>query len=214
MREQNVEVDRERIVEFQSDGLRLEGALRVAPDARLAAVVLHPHPLYGGDMDNHVVTSLCAALNTLSATTIRFNFRGAGASEGAHDNGRGEVDDVLAAVRVVREASPAVPVVLIGYSFGAMVAASSSAPTDAAALVLVSPPVGVAALPALPEGVPTLAITGSDDGVAPADTVRLFESPSCVVKVVDGADHSWWGRTDELAALVSEFVTTTLGLEG
>src|SRR5438552_7257369 len=148
---------REQPLHFESDALRLEGALRVAPDARLAAVVLHPHPLYGGDMDNHVVTTLSAALNALRATVLRFNFRGAGASEGSHDNGRGEVDDVLAAVRVVREASPAVPVALIGYSFGAMVAASSSAPTDAAALVLVSPPVSVAALPALPERVSTLA---------------------------------------------------------
>ena len=77
MREQNVEVDRERIVEFRSDGLRLEGALRVVPKARLAAVVLHPHPLYGGDMDNHVVTSLVGGLNALGATTLRFNFRGA-----------------------------------------------------------------------------------------------------------------------------------------
>src|SRR5438445_2602075 len=102
MREQNVEVERQQFVQFQSDGLRLEGALRVVPDARLCAVVLHPHPLYGGDMDNHVVTALCAALNALGATTLRFNFRGAGASEGRHDNGRGEVEDAVEAVRFVR----------------------------------------------------------------------------------------------------------------
>src|SRR5205823_9505021 len=140
---------RTRAVDFQSDGLRLEGALRPRPYARLAAVVLHPHPLYGGDMDNHVVTSLCAALNTLGVTTLRFNFRGAGASEGAHDNGRGEVDDALAAVSFVRDASPGIPLVLVGYSFGAMVAASSATRANVAALVLVSPPVGVASLSAL-----------------------------------------------------------------
>src|SRR5437870_1749312 len=95
MREQSVDAERERFVQFESDGPRLDGALRLVQSARLCAVVLHPHPLYGGDMDNHVVTSLCAALNTLGATTLRFNFRGAGASEGTHDNGRAEVDDAL-----------------------------------------------------------------------------------------------------------------------
>src|SRR5437867_9250697 len=106
MREQSVDAERERFVQFESDGLRLEGALRVVPDARLCAVVLHPHPLYGGDMENHVVVALCSVLNALGATTLRFNFRGAGASQGTHDNGRGEVEDVLAAVRFVSDTSP------------------------------------------------------------------------------------------------------------
>jgi alpha/beta superfamily hydrolase len=213
MREQSVKVEHEQAVHFESDALRLEGALRLVQNPRLSAVVLHPHPLYGGDMDNHVVMTLCGAMNALGATTLRFNFRGTGASEGAHDNGRGEAGDALAAVRFVRDASPGTALVLVGYSFGAIVAASSSAAANVAALVLVSPPAGVASLSALPDGVPALAVTGSEDGVAPADAVRQLESPNCAVKVVDGADHAWWGRTDELAKLVSDFVTATFGLE-
>ena len=213
MREQSVDLELERIVHFESDGLRLEGALRVLADARLSAVVLHPHPLYGGDMDNRVVTTLCAALNALGATTLRFNFRGAGGSQGTHDNGRGEAEDTLAAVRVVRDTAPGAPLALAGYSFGAMVAATSSARANVGALVLVSPPVGVASLPALPDGVPALAVTGSADSVAPADAVRRLQSSSCSVAAIDGADHSWWGRTDELASLTSEFIAATFHLE-
>ena len=121
MREQSVNAEREQPVHFQSDGLRLEGALRPRPDPRLAAVVLHPHPLYGGDMDNHVVTSLCAALNMLGGTTLRFNFRGTGRSEGEHDNGLGEQDDLRAAIAFIEERYPGVEVWLAGFSFGSSV---------------------------------------------------------------------------------------------
>lgn len=111
----------ERPFPFESDGLQLEGMLHEG-NSRFAAVVLHPHPLYGGDMDNHVVLALRAALADAGATTLRFNFRGAGRSQGDYDHGRGEAGDARAAIRELRQLRPGCRMLLIGYSFGAQVA--------------------------------------------------------------------------------------------
>ncbi|MEX0750192.1 MAG: hypothetical protein WD359_05225, partial [Dehalococcoidia bacterium] len=94
----------ERAVTFASEGLSIDGRLR-AGEGKLAAVVLHPHPQYGGDMDSHVVMTLFDVLADEGATTLRFNFRGTGASEGDFDAGRGGAADAQAAVAYVRERS-------------------------------------------------------------------------------------------------------------
>ena len=198
----------EERIEFHSGDLRLEGMLHRAESPAFAALVLHPHPLYGGDMDNHVVTSLCDAVSALGATTLRFNFRGAGGSDGRHDGGRGERDDATSAIAVLREAAPAAPLVLAGYSFGAIVATSlGDARPDA--LILVSPPVAFAELAELPE-VPALISTGADDQAAPAAVLQRLQSANRDVVVIDGADHSWWGRADELNDAVTAFLRSHL----
>ncbi|HXV77459.1 MAG TPA: alpha/beta fold hydrolase [Candidatus Polarisedimenticolaceae bacterium] len=98
---------------------RLEAALRVAACPRATAVVAHPHPLHGGTLHNPVVFHAERRLNRAGLTTLRFNFRGVGESQGLHDAGRGEVDDLSAAASWVRGLADEVPLVVVGYSFGA-----------------------------------------------------------------------------------------------
>ena len=98
---------------------KLEAMLRVSPSPRGTAVVAHPHPMYGGTMHNPVVFHADRVLHRAGWTTLRFNFRGVGRSEGIHDEGRGEVDDVAAALSWTRGLAPDLPQMLVGYSFGA-----------------------------------------------------------------------------------------------
>jgi alpha/beta superfamily hydrolase len=189
---------RERAVVVESGGLRLEGMLHDG-DGRLAAVMLHPHPQYGGDMDNHVVTAVCGALAAHGATTLRFNFRGTGRSEGRFDSGNGERDDARAAVAALREAAPNARLVVAGYSFGALIAAGIAGEYELAELILVSPPVAFAPLPALPDA-PTLLITGEFDDVAPAKALAGLAGLRRQLAVVPGAGHAWWPGADALSA--------------
>ena len=190
----------EQAVTLDAGGVTLEAMLHAPDAAHFAAVVLHPHPRYGGDMHNHVVTTACGALATLGAATLRLNFRGTGGSGGTHDDGRAEQDDARAGIARVREAAPGRPLLLAGYSFGAQVAASVAARRAPDALALISPPVAYAPLPKLPEGLPLLVITGGQDPVAPADIVRGLDGHGIDVVVVPGVDHGWWGGDEALAA--------------
>ncbi len=102
---------------------RLEALLWIPlrPDPPLAAVVCHPHPLYGGTMHNKVVFQVAKTLHRFGLAVLRFNFRGAGMSEGVHDEGRGESDDVGAALEFLTEQFPGQRLLLAGFSFGARV---------------------------------------------------------------------------------------------
>ncbi len=191
-------------VTFTSGSLTLEGAFHRGT-SDLAAVVMHPHPLYGGDMHNHVVAALCAELAATGASTLRFNFRGVERSEGSFDDGRGEADDARAAAAFVRITAEVHSMVLAGYSFGAGVAAAIADDAEPDALVLVSPPVRQAALSTAP-GRPTLIVTGDRDQIAPAAELARFEGPDCRVVAIPGADHSWWPGIDELRAHVAGFL--------
>jgi alpha/beta superfamily hydrolase len=104
---------------------RLEAVLEEPAEgnAREAALVCHPHPLHGGTLHNKVVHRLARGLRAGGCATLRFNFRGVNLSEGVHDNGVGEVDDARAALAVLRERYPALPVTVAGFSFGSRVAA-------------------------------------------------------------------------------------------
>jgi alpha/beta superfamily hydrolase len=192
---------RETRITFASGDLTLVGALHEG-DGNLGALVLHPHPLYGGDMRNHVVGALCETLAGAGATTLRFDFRGAGESDGSFDNGRGERDDVLAAGEYLRGVSQA-PLVLAGYSFGAMMAYAAAPTLGPAALILVSPP--PAGQPSNETyGGPTLAITGEQDAIAPP---RVLEEIAAETRaVVPGVDHGWWPGLNELQQAVAAFV--------
>ncbi|OYU72999.1 MAG: alpha/beta hydrolase, partial [Burkholderiales bacterium PBB5] len=111
--------------------------------ARGVAVLCHPHPQFGGTMDNKVVQTLARAFVQLGYRAVRFNFRGVGGSAGAWDEGRGEIDDALAVIAAQRAAAPGLPLALGGFSFGGYVAANAAdrlAATDAVQrLVLVGP---------------------------------------------------------------------------
>ena len=202
---------RERAITIDSDGLRLEGALREGNGA-IAVLMLHPHPQYGGDMSNHVVTAACDALAALGAATLRFNFRGTGRSEGTYDGGGGEANDARAAALMLRAENPGAKFVLAGYSFGAMVAANAAADVQPEALMLISPPVGMVELPAFDASLAVLVAAGDRDPVAPASAIRALEGAGRTIVIAPGVDHGWWPGLDLLAAAVTDFVKTSVAV--
>lgn len=185
-------------------GPRLEGALSMAPGASSGVVLCHPHPQYGGDMDSPVVVTAARACARGNLATLRFNFRGVGASGGAWDEGRGEQDDVRAALAHLRGLlGPPARVALAGYSFGAAMAAAVAADGGPlAGLVLIAPPLamrGVSTLPAAVEG-PLLVVAGSRDAYCPAEALAGLARawPSVIITVIDGADHFFFGGLEAL----------------
>ncbi len=196
----------------QTERLRIDGpagTLEVAVDAPGApplgvAVLCHPHPLHGGTMDNKVVQTLARAFLALGYRAVRFNFRGVGASAGAWDEGRGEVDDVLAVVQSLRD--PALPLALGGFSFGAGMAGRAAArlPAGAAAerLVLVGP--AVLNFPPPPVSQDTLVIHGEADEVVPLQAVLDWARPQTLpVTVVPGVGHFFHGQLGLLKQLIT-----------
>lgn len=184
------------------------GALECALDepaeaTRGVAVVCHPHPQFGGTMDNKVVQTLARALLQLGYRTVRFNFRGVGASEGAWDEGRGEVDDALAVVAALRE--PGRPLVLAGFSFGGYVAAqaASQLPAEGRAerLILVGPSTQKHQLAPVPDD--TLVVHGELDDVVPlAATLAWARAQSLPVVVIPGGGHFFHGQLGLLKSIV------------
>ena len=197
-----------RPVTFQNSGdLSLEGVLHL-PDAIPApgVVVCHPHPLHGGDMDNNVVMSACESMVSRGVAALRFNFRGAGASEGTFDDGNGERDDVRAALKYLQSLPEIDPkrLGLIGYSFGGMVAAEVASGA-LRGLALVSPPLAFGDL-RVAWGCPAMIIAGDMDALVPPDRLQvLSEAPGVEAHVFEGADHSWWGFEDELGEALGSF---------
>lgn len=123
--------------------IELACALPEAPLARTGvAIICHPHPLQGGTMHNKVVTIVERALLELGLAVVRFNFRGIGKSEGEHDNGIGETEDLVAIGAWLREVRPGHVLWLGGFSFGSYVALRATARLSPAQLILVAPPVG------------------------------------------------------------------------
>jgi uncharacterized protein len=174
------------------------------------ALVVHPHPLFGGTLDNKVVQTLARAFAQLGLRSVRFNFRGIGASEGAWDGGRGEVDDALAVIAAYRgsaeaQAALALPLVLAGFSFGGYVAAEAARrlPEGAKAtrLVLVAPSTQKERVPPVPSN--TLVIHGDADDVVPlAATLDWARPQSLPVTVVPGAGHFFHGQLTLLKDIV------------
>ena len=177
-------------------GSTLEGALSVPSAAPAGVVISHPHPLYGGDMDNPVVTAAVEACAAQGLATLRFNFRGVGASKGAWDEGRGEQDDVRSALALLRQRLPPnARLALAGYSFGASmssrVAAGGPPP---AGLALIAPPLAAPGWqpPAkLQVDGPVLLIAGRNDHICPPEALAAFGRtlPGATVTILDGTDH-------------------------
>jgi alpha/beta superfamily hydrolase len=167
------------------------------------AVVCHPNPTQGGTMDNKVVQTLTRAFVQLGYRTVRFNFRGIGASAGGWDEGRGEVDDAQAVIEAFREAG--LPLVLAGFSFGGYVAsrAAQRLPADAPAerLVLVGP--ATSRFDTASVSPDTLVIHGETDDVVPLASVLDWARPqSLPVVVVPGVGHFFHGKLPLLKDIV------------
>lgn len=199
----------EERVTFKSGELTLEGMLARPHTAgpHRAAVVCHPHPLYGGSMYNNVVDAMLEALHASGFATLRFNFRGVGQSEGEFDNGHGEADDAAAAVRYLTAQSGvrADAAVMAGYSFGAMVAvrAARSHP-EVGAIVAVALPIGMVE-PAVLGSIrkPIVLIAGDHDAYCPEKHLTALAErlgTLAQLKIIAGADHFFGGHEEEITA--------------
>jgi uncharacterized protein len=178
-------------------------------------VVCHPHPLYGGTLDNKVVYTLARAFEQRGAPAIRFNFRGVGASGGSYDDGRGEAADALAVIDWGRRRWPQAALWLAGFSFGGVVAVRIAAQARAARLVAVAPGINkIDPAGAAPPLCPWLIVQGDADDVVPPAAVlgwarALAAAPGVrppEVRVLPGGSHFFHGRINELRDLVLEFM--------
>jgi alpha/beta superfamily hydrolase len=176
------------------------------PHRRGIALVAHPHPLFGGTNENKVVTTLARVFFDAGHVVARPNFRGVGDSEGVHDDGNGELEDLARVMEALRTRFGPLPAVLAGFSFGGFVAARLAARTQAASnpfslLVLVAPAVGRFEVGTVPPS--TVVIHGEDDDVVPLRLVLDWARPQELpVSLVPGTGHFFHGRLPVLARLV------------
>jgi alpha/beta superfamily hydrolase len=206
-------------VNFPSGELILEGILAIPEGAGPfpAVIVCHPHPLYGGSMDNNVVNSLSETLTRASLASLKFNFRGVGGSHGEFSQGIGEQEDVEAAISFISRVKEidSKRIGLAGYSAGAGFALPVGFNDDRIkALAAVSPPIPIFDfdfLKSCPK--PKLLISGSRDDLISINQFLEFcqnlpEPKEC--ENIEGADHFWWGYESRLAAKVTAFFTKVL----
>jgi len=175
------------------------------------ALVCHPHPLYGGTMHNKVVFRAAKAAVQTGLPTLRFNFRGVGKSTGVYDGGHGEHDDVRAALNYLGARFPALPVFLIGFSFGAVVGLRVGADDSrVAALAGLGVPVGSEDLSFLLRVVkPKLIVQGTLDQFGPRAEVEAFYAALPEPKQIHwvlNADHFFTGKLEEVQRAVREFL--------
>lgn len=195
---------------FRCGDLEIDGRVAIPAGAARACIVCHPHPLYGGDMNNSVVVAITRALGEAGVATLRFNFRGVGASQGRHGGGTAEIDDARAALDALAAASGLERIAVAGYSFGAVVAlglAASEPRTSAVAVV--APPVemfdttfvrGIAA--------PLFAMAGDRDTYCPSSGLEAMTAGLAGASTVTlaGADHFLGGREREVGNAIASFL--------
>ena len=187
-------------------GLRDAASVPGGGAPRGVAVIAHPHPLFGGTMDNKVVQTLARAFVQSGWDAVRFNFRGVGASAGAWDEGRGEIDDFLA---VLAQQAPHGPIAIAGFSFGAYVASHALKAVCSSREVVQAVLVGTAAsrfqvaelAPELHDR--ALVLHGEQDDTVPLSAVMDWARPQALpVTVVPGGGHFFHGQLPLLKALV------------
>jgi hypothetical protein len=197
-------------ITLNSQALILEGLLERHPSAK-GVVIAHPHPLYGGDMENPVVETIAKSFAKNGYTTLRLNFRGVGKSQGSYDHGKGEQKDILAAIACLENLGIS-RIDLSGYSFGAWVISQlTDLPASVKDVLLVSPPVAMMAFgsSAAMDRVKAM-ITGSEDDIAPPSKIRALlqemKSPA-KLDVIPGADHFYGWHAEALESRILSFLT-------
>jgi alpha/beta superfamily hydrolase len=166
------------------------------------ALVAHPHPLYGGTLGNKVVQTLAKTFVELGYASLRPNFRGVGASEGEHDEGRGETEDLLRVVAHAARDFGDLPLVLAGFSFGAAIQTQVAQRTRPERVVLVAPAVGRFPSETVPPD--TIVIHGERDDTVPLARVLDWARPQDLpVVVIPGADHFFHLRLNAIKSVVT-----------
>jgi alpha/beta superfamily hydrolase len=186
------------------------------PELEVSATVIicHPHPLHSGTMHNKVVTIMERSMRELGLRTVRFNFRGVSESEGEHDDGYGETDDLFAVAEWVRRTRPDDDLWLGGFSFGSFVAARAALNLDTAQLISIAPPIDRYPFDSLrhPE-CPWLVIQGDEDEIVNFDAVRHWANelkPAPELIVMQEADHFFHRRLMDLRGLLKNGVREQL----
>ncbi len=199
-------------VTIPGEGVTLEGRF-LAGSAGPGVVITHPHPLFGGSMNNNVVWTAERAYHSRGFATLCFNFRGVNRSTGSYGGGEAEVADVAAALDFLKARSPG-PHFLVGYSFGAFVAGRALLEGLAAdGAVCIAPPLAFMDLSWLPQ-VPglKLVLAGDRDDLCPLDKLRQIlaaagkrpgKAPEVIV--IPGTDHFFGGREDKLFQVLRDF---------
>jgi alpha/beta superfamily hydrolase len=199
----------EELIFFMTGAIKIEGLLQTKPGDK-GVVITHPHPLYGGSMHNNVVESLVQAYQQAGYTTLRFNFRGVGGSQGEYDNGQGEQEDVNAALHYLGEQGKNA-VDLAGYSFGAWVNALARPEKDTVQrMVMVSPPVAFLDFGSA-QSIPQLwlVIAGSGDEIAPPELIKTILpnwNSSARLEIIEGADHFYGSYTGRLESILTNYL--------
>ncbi|MFV3411374.1 alpha/beta hydrolase [Pseudomonas nitroreducens] len=188
---------------------QLEALHLDTPDARGAALICHPHPLFAGTMQNKVVATLQRASRDAGYATLRFNFRGVGQSAGSYAEGRGEIDDALAAARWLAEQHPGLPLTLMGFSFGSCVAGNAAERleeqgVELAQLFMLAPPVERFDVD-LPERCPLTVIQPEADEVVTPERVYAWSAelskPHELIRIPE-CSHFFHGKLIELKDLI------------
>jgi uncharacterized protein len=206
----------DRPVTFPSGPLTLEGIFHLPGETPAPGIIVcHPHPMYGGDMHNNVVSAICDVAVENGIAALRFNFRGAGASEGKYDNGVGERDDVRAALSYL-QALPEIDAertALAGYSFGAAVAVHAAAPAaDLGAFIGVSVPT-MMPLQGATLACPALFVSGDGDEYSEPGELTEFVrgvGAQAELRLLPGLGHFWFGVEHELKNIIRPFLKAHL----
>ena len=175
---------------------------RVVPEGGSIAILCHPHPLYGGSMHDSVLDAAVSVLLNKGVSVLRFNFRGVGGSEGTHDKGEGEADDLVVVVKWALEFCPSESIILAGYSFGANVAwrAAHTLP-KLVRLILIAPPVGMMPFTSPAPACPVHVVHGDADEYI--DPAALAAWTGVTRHQVDGANHFFMGEWQGLTAALA-----------
>jgi uncharacterized protein len=189
--------------------LSLEALLALPESPAAGVVICHPHPRYGGDMENPVVVRVQEVCAELGLATLRFNFRGVGASGGVHGGGAGEQQDAAAALDALAKATGGGALAIAGYSFGSRIAAQVGARDGRiAGMALIAPPLAMAGFEFLEDTrVPTLVVAGTRDQYCPPDDFARFTAarPWLDAVTIEGADHFFFGKLFPLGTAVTEW---------
>ncbi len=207
-------------IELDGPAGKLEGLLEAEDESGIVAcaVVCHPHPLHGGTMHNKVVHMLARSFVGQGFVTLRFNFRGVNESAGRFDDGKGEIEDVLAAMNYLEAKYPDLPVWLAGFSFGAAISLLAALEREPAGLISIAP-----AVSRLPQRLsaqprcPWLILQGDQDELVDVDETIAWVNelePGPELQILEGAEHFFHGKLVLLRKALESFIGIHAGVRG